>query len=221
MKSLKTMQKDEFKEIQLKDLSEHHDSSTDQPRVLNIPLPTYKIGHLGFAPVQSSSSLSGGGFLQPGPNGHASMVVPLNEREVRFGKILRQAKVVRWFAIFDCLAVFLYLIALLYPCLVLLPASLLGYCAGKRLHRVLALCQLLYLTVTLLLRVVLCLVIQFPAFQVVQALLVIANVAEVFVFARYFRSLGTLSPAERGELLVQQNGVRGGMMFQPQLLHTI
>jgi hypothetical protein len=215
------MQKDEFKEIQLKDLSVNHDSSTDQPRVLNIPLPTYKVGHLGFAPVQSSSSSSAGGFLQPGPNGHASMVVPLNERDVRFGIVLRQAKVARWFAVLDCLAVFLYLIALLYPCLVLLPGSLLGYCAGRRLNRVLALCQLLYLTLTFLLRVVLCFVIRLPAFQIVQGFLVVANVAEVFVFVRYFRSLGTLSPAERGELLVQQNGVQGGMMFQPQLLHTI
>mmetsp|Transcript_19560 Transcript_19560/g.35849 ORF Transcript_19560/g.35849 Transcript_19560/m.35849 type:complete len:218 (-) Transcript_19560:12-665(-) len=214
------MQEDEFKEIQLKDLSERNDSPAEHPRVLNIPLPVYKIGHLGFAP-QQSSSLASGGLLQPGPNGHASMVVSLNEREIRFGKVLKQAKVARWLSILDFFAIFLYLIALLFPLLVLIPAPALGYCAGRRLNRVLTLCYCLYLALTFLLRIVLCAVVPITAFKAVQGVLVVLNALEICFFVRFFRTLGSLSPSEREELLVQQNGVRRGMMFNPQPLHTM
>lgn len=214
------MQEDEFKEIQLKDLSERNEDTPDLPRVLNIPLPVYKIGHLGFAP-QQLSSIANGGLLQPGPNGHVSMVVTLNEREIRFGKVIRQAKGARWLAIANFLAVFLYLIALLYPCLVLLAFPALGYFAGRKLHRVLALCYLLYLLMTLLLRVVLIAIIHLPSFQGVQGALLLANVFEICFYVRFFRTLGTLTISEHEEILVQQNGVRRSMMFSPQPLHTL
>mmetsp|Transcript_18329 Transcript_18329/g.32943 ORF Transcript_18329/g.32943 Transcript_18329/m.32943 type:complete len:210 (-) Transcript_18329:1284-1913(-) len=207
---------DEFKEIQLKEVSEPNDSSVEAPRLLSIPLPAYKIGNLGFAPQQAPAMA--GGLLHSEGKGQDLMLVALNERDERFGVVLRQAKTVKVLSILDILAVFLYLIALLYPLLILLPVSLLGFFAGKRFSRPLSISQAAYLLVALILRIVLCALIKVTAFQVVQGILTVFTVCEAICVIRLYRTIGTLSAAEVDELKVQQQGI---MKFNSQPLHTL
>lgn len=192
---------DEFKEIQLKEHSEPIESSVDAPRLLSIPMPAYKIGNLGFAPIHMSAM--SGGLLQPEGKGQDLMLVATNERDERFGVVLMQAKVVKWISVIDSLAVFLYLIALLYPLLVLLPVSTIGFCAGRRLSRPLSIVQMVYLLLCFILRIVLCALVPMAAFRAVQGVLVVATFCEAIYFVKFYRTIGALSVTEVDELKAQ------------------
>jgi hypothetical protein len=204
---------DEFKEIQLKDI-DHSEGSVEAPRLLNIPMPVYSIGNLGFAPQQIPTI--SGGLLQPVLKGHDLMVVAINERDERFRVVLSQAKVVKVLSVLDALAVFLYLVVPLYPLLVLLPGGLFGFCAGARLSRVMSICFLLYLALCFVLRIVLCAVVELTVYQVLQGILVGFLLCEVWLTVRFYRTLGTLSSAETDELKVQMQG-----LFSSKPLHTL
>jgi hypothetical protein len=201
---------DEFKEIQLKDSEGHPEA----PRLLSIPMPVYSFGNLGFAPQQISANA--GGLLHPELKGHDLMVVAINERDERFRVVLSQAKVVKVLSVLDVLAVFLYLIVPLYPLLVLLPGGLFGFCAGRRLSRVMSICFLIYLALCFVLRVVLCAVVDLTVYQVLQGILVGFTLCEVWMTVRFYRTLGTLSTAETDELKVQLQG-----LFSSKPLHTL
>lgn len=141
-----------------------------------------------------------------------TIIIPINDRDIKFNQIMHFAKFVRWVALLEFCMVFTYLIIGAVFLLSLLFIPFLGFLGGKKLNKCLSVFYLIYLILSVLLRIILMAAEGNVAFIVVGTFVLVSNLIAVRYLVKFVKMLKFLSPQERDELLILVNGASNKKM---------
>jgi hypothetical protein len=203
----------EFKEIQLRDASDHQPSESSLTHA-----PIYQAGNTGYSPQSVFSAYQ----LPQNPQAAA---VQSESNQVQH-RVLRMQKMLKWLSVADIVAILFFMVGMYFFLLVLLPLPLFGFFAARRLSRPLTICYSVWMCFEVLIRLVLEFVTgNYIAFYVINFLLIVFDIWVLVVVIRFFRLLGQITATELQDLkngVVEQNQLQlseqpqGQSQFQPQ-----
>lgn len=179
-------QDSEFREIQIQDQSEN-------PRSPFILIPAGSRPG-GFQPITISNLES-----------VAPIIAPLDERDLKYQKVLKSSRVMRLLSSLDTILCFFYVLIGFYVLLFLVVFGILGYVSAYKLLRPLSMSYIIILIVVMILKILLAA----NEGLIGAVLMIMYFIVEGFILfysLKFFRLLGTLDPQERLELLMLQNG---------------
>lgn len=168
------------------------------PKIEKRDILVPQANHSGFQPVPDNSPIKVS--LPPS-------VQPLSERNQRYNQVLNYSRYIKFFALLDFLLDILFIVTGEYWLLISLVFPILGYLAGKKLSKWYTLGYLAYLVGVIVLRFVSMFLTDIVAYIILECLFVLIDLVVIYVVVKFFLMLRSLTPSERGELLLLQNGV--------------
>ncbi|OMJ92931.1 hypothetical protein SteCoe_4140 [Stentor coeruleus] len=134
-------------------------------------------------------------------------IIPICERDLKFTQVIHFAKFMKWMSLLEFLMVFTYIIPGTIFLLVLLFVPVLGFIAAKKLHKCLGITYLVYLMLSILLRVILMVATGNLIFIIVGTLIIVSNLIAIRYLVKLLKIIKSLSDLEKRELLILQNGI--------------
>lgn len=152
------------------------------------------------------------------PSLNSVAIVAICERDVKFSQVIQFGKFVKWVSIIEFFMIFTYLILGLPFLLILLIFPIIGFFAAKKIYKPLGVVYLMYLLASVIVRLILMVYLMNLAFIIVGSFIIVFNSICIRYLVKFLKILKELSPEDRAELLVLQNGVpmrRNYMNDQP------
>lgn len=174
---------DSFKEIEIRDLA-------DGKNIEYVPNGKPKNSEIVMSPTLNSVA-----------------IVAICERDVKFSQVIQFGKFLRWVSAIEFFTVFTYLILGLVFFLFLLVFPILGFFAAKKIYKPFGVVYLMYLIGSILLRIILMATFAYLPFIIVGSFAVVFNLICIRFLVRFLKIVKELSPEDRAELLILQNGV--------------
>ena len=174
---------DSFKEIEIRDMA-------DGRNIVYVPNEKFK---------QSDKVMT--------PSLNSVAIVAICERDVKFSQVIQFGKFVKWVSIIEFFIILTYLILGLAFLLILFIFPVLGFFAAKKIYKPLGVVYLMYLIASVIIRLILIVYFTNLAFIIVGSFIIVFNIICIRYLVKFLKVLKELSPEDRAELLVLQNGV--------------
>lgn len=134
-------------------------------------------------------------------------IIPISQKDIKFNQVIHFARYVKWFALFEFLMTFTYILITVLFLLALLICPVLGFFAGKNLNKCLGVFYLVYLILSVLLRIILIATFKNLSFIVVGTFVIVTNLAAIRYVSKFLNLLKIVSEEEKNDLLILQNGI--------------
>lgn len=141
------------------------------------------------------------------PTLNSVAIVAICERDVKFGQVIQFGKFLKWVSAIEFFTIFTYLILGLAFFLFLLVFPILGFFGARKIYKPFGVVYLMYLIGSVLLRIILMATFAYIPFIIIGCFAVVFNLICIRFLVRFLKVVKDLSPEEREELLILQNGV--------------